>query len=115
VLKKRSRIIDDVTKRYQKRTHKFGIEVPKIWDDCMVLDTENGNIMCQGTVRKEMNNVCVVFEVMNGDKAIRPTYQEICCHIIFDVNMEDFRRKARFVAGDQTTDTPHDMMYASVL
>jgi hypothetical protein len=29
VLKKRSRIIDDITKWYQRRTHKFGIEVPK--------------------------------------------------------------------------------------
>jgi hypothetical protein len=28
VLKKRSRIIADVKKRYHKRTHKFGIEVP---------------------------------------------------------------------------------------
>jgi hypothetical protein len=29
VLKKRSRSIAAVTKRYHKRTHKFGIEVPK--------------------------------------------------------------------------------------
>jgi hypothetical protein len=29
VLKKPSRIIADVTKHYHKRTHKFGIEVPK--------------------------------------------------------------------------------------
>jgi hypothetical protein len=28
-LQKRTRIIADVTKRYHKRTHKFGIEVPK--------------------------------------------------------------------------------------
>jgi hypothetical protein len=27
--------------------------------------------------------------------------------------MEDFRRKARFVAGGHTTDTPHAMTYAS--
>jgi hypothetical protein len=35
--------------------------------------------------------------------------------MIFDVNMEDFRRKARFVAGGNTTDTPHAMTYASVV
>jgi hypothetical protein len=34
--------------------------------------------------------------------------------MIFDVKMEDFRRKARFVAGGHTTDTPHAMTYASV-
>jgi hypothetical protein len=38
VLKKHSRIIAAVTKRYHKRTQKFGIEVPKNWDDCVRLD-----------------------------------------------------------------------------
>jgi hypothetical protein len=33
--------------------------------------------------------------------------------MIFDVKMEDFRRKARFVAGGHTTDTTHAMTYAS--
>jgi hypothetical protein len=35
--------------------------------------------------------------------------------MIFDVKMEDFRLKARFVAGGHTTDTPHAMTYASVV
>jgi hypothetical protein len=35
--------------------------------------------------------------------------------MIFDVKMEDFRRKARFFAGGHTTDTPHSMTYASVV
>jgi hypothetical protein len=38
VLKKSTISIAAVTKCYHKRTHKFGIEVPKIWDDCMRLD-----------------------------------------------------------------------------
>jgi hypothetical protein len=33
--------------------------------------------------------------------------------MIFDVKMEDFRRKARFVSGGHTTYTPHAMTYAS--
>jgi hypothetical protein len=44
-----------------------------------------------------------------------PTYQEIRCHMIFDVKMEDFRRNARFVAGGHTTDIPYAMTYASVV
>jgi hypothetical protein len=44
-----------------------------------------------------------------------PTYQEICCHIIFDVKMKDFRRNVRFVACGHTTDTPHAITYASVV
>jgi hypothetical protein len=62
-----------------------------------------------------MRNVRIAFQILNGDKSVPPTYQEIRCHMIFDVNMEDSRRKARFVAGGHATDTPHGMTYASVV
>jgi hypothetical protein len=81
VLKKLSRIIAATTKRYHKRTHKFGIEVPNSWDDCVRLDADNWNTTWQDAVQKEMQNVRVAFEILNGDKAIPPTYQEIFCHI----------------------------------
>jgi hypothetical protein len=35
--------------------------------------------------------------------------------MIFDVKMEDFRRKARCVAGGHKTYNPHAMTYASVV
>jgi hypothetical protein len=35
--------------------------------------------------------------------------------MIFNVKMEDFRRKARFVSGGHTTYTPYSMTYASVV
>jgi hypothetical protein len=41
-------------------------------------------------------------------------FQEICCHIVFDIKM-DFTRKARFCAGGHTTDTPAAMTYSSVV
>jgi hypothetical protein len=115
VLKKHILIIATTTKRYHKRTRKSGIEVPNSWDDCMLLDMEYGDTMWQDALRKEMKNVSVALKVMNGDKAIPPIYQEIHSHMIFDVKMEDFIRNAHFVAGGHTTDTPHDMMYASVV
>jgi hypothetical protein len=115
VLQKRARIIAAVTKRYHKRTHKFGIEVPKSWDDCVKLDKENDNTLCQDAARKEMKNFRIAFKILNGEESVPPTYQEIHCHMIFDVKMEDFRRNARIVAGGQTTETPHEMTYASVV
>jgi hypothetical protein len=60
-----------------------------------------------------MKNIRIAFKILNGEEAVPPTYQKITCHVIFDVKMEDFRRKARFVAGGHTTDTPHAMTYAS--
>jgi hypothetical protein len=95
VLKKRSRIIVDVTKRYHKRTHKFVIEFQKSWDDFVRLDKENSNTLWQNTARKEMKNVQIAFQILNGDESVPPTYQEICCRVIFDV----------FVASCHTTDT----------
>jgi hypothetical protein len=109
VLKKHSRIIAAVTKHYHKRTHKFGIEVPKNWDDCVKLDKENDNTLWQDAVRKEMKNIRITFKILNGEESVPPTYQEIHCHMVFDVKMEDSRRKARFVAGGHTTETPHDL------
>jgi hypothetical protein len=75
VLQKRTRSIADVTKRYHKRTHKFGIEVPKSWDDCVKLDKEKENTLCHDAVRKEMKNVRIAFKILNGEESVRPTYQ----------------------------------------
>jgi hypothetical protein len=80
VLKKQNRIIADVTKRYHKGTHKFGIQVPKIWHEAVKLDEENGNTLWQDSIRQEMNNIRITFKVLNGEEAIPPTYQEIRCH-----------------------------------
>jgi hypothetical protein len=52
VLKKHSRTIADGTKSYHKRTHKFGIEVPKSWGDCVRLDKENENTLWNDAVSK---------------------------------------------------------------
>jgi hypothetical protein len=103
VLKKRTIIIAAVTKRYHKGTHKFGIEVSKIWDYCVRLDKENDNTLWKDAVRKEMKNVRIAFKILSGGESIPPTYQEIRCHMIFDVKMEDFRRKEMFFAGGHTT------------
>ena len=41
-------------------------------------------------------------------------FQEIGCHLIFDVKM-DFTRKARFVAGGHTTEALSSITYSSVV
>lgn len=104
--RRRDRIIAAVNSRYHKRTHKFGIEVPKTFADCVRIDEENGNTLWQDAVRKEMAKVQVAFQVLEDGKGPPPTYQQIRCHLIFDVKMEDFQRKARLVAGGHMTETP---------
>jgi hypothetical protein len=62
-----------------------------------------------------MKNVGIAFKILNGEESVAPTYQDICCHMIFDVNTEYVRRNARFVVGGHTTDTQHAMPYTSVV
>jgi Reverse transcriptase (RNA-dependent DNA polymerase) len=65
-----------------------------------------------------MKNVRPAFEVWEKSKDdIPPGYQQIKCHLIFDVKMgENFRRKARFVAGGHTTEVPESLItYSSVV
>ena len=64
-----------------------------------------------------MRNIRPAFEVWEKDvEHIPPGYQQIKCHMIFDVKMgENFRCKARFVAGRHTTETPTSLTYSSVV
>ena len=53
-------------------------------------------------------------QARTGKEPLLIGFQEIRCHEIFEVKM-DFTRKARFVAGRHTTDTPGSITYSSVV
>ena len=113
-LKKRNRIIVAINMRYHKTTHKFGLRVPKNVAECEAINKENGNTLWMDTVRKEMEAVHIVFKIIGEDEPL-PGYQEIPCHLIFTIKMEDFRRKARYIAGGHRTEVPATLTYASVV
>jgi hypothetical protein len=120
VLKKRVRIISLVKKRnrcYLKRTHKFGIEVPKTKTvkEALELDKKNDNTLWADAIAKEMKDVCVAFKILVDGQSEPIDYQKIPCHMIFDVKMEDFRRKARLIAGGHKTEAPATITYTSVV
>jgi hypothetical protein len=118
VLKKHDRIISLVCKRttcYLKRTHKFGIEVPKTVKEALALDRKNGNTLWMDAIAKEMKQVCIAFNILPDGHSTPIGYQKIPCHMIFDVKMEDFRQKARLVAGGHQTEAPATITYASVV
>ena len=117
-LKKRNRIIAKIKSKYWVRTHKFGIKIPKNVAEARAIDAENGNTFWWDTILKEMKNVRPAFEVWEKSKEEIPIgFQQINCHLIFDVKMgENFRRKARFVAGGHTTEVPDYLItYSSVV
>jgi hypothetical protein len=107
VLRKREHIIALVKKRsakFLKKTHKFGIEVPRSVAEAHTLDKKNGNTLWADSIAKEMKNVKIAFKILESGERIPIGYQRMRCHIIFNVKMEDFRRKARLVAGGHMTD-----------
>lgn len=115
-IKRRNRIIAAVNKRYHKRTHKFGIEIPKTYEDCVRLDRESGTTLWQDAIRKEMTKVRIAFKILGDDENPPPTFQEMRCHMVYDVKMENFQRKARLVAGGHMTEiTSSTVTYASVV
>jgi Reverse transcriptase (RNA-dependent DNA polymerase) len=120
VLRKRNCIISKVKQsrsKYLQRTHKFGFRIPKSVEEARQIDEENGNNLWWEAILKEMKNVRPAFEVWEKKEADIPVgYQRIRCHMIFDVKLgENFRCKARFVAGGHTTETPSSITYSSVV
>jgi hypothetical protein len=113
-IKRRDRIISQVKTRYQKRTHKFGIEVPKNVAEALAIDKRNGNTLWEDSIKLEMKNVMPAFKFLEGDMPAPIAHKKIQCHMIFDIKM-DFTRKARFVAGGHLTDPPASITYSSVV
>ena len=117
MLKKRNRIISKVKSKYWIRTHMFGIRIPKSVEEAKCLGQENGDSQWWEAICNEMRNVRPALEVWEKDvEHITPGYQQIKCHMIFDVKMgENFSPKARFVAGGHTTEAPMSLTYSSVV
>jgi Reverse transcriptase (RNA-dependent DNA polymerase) len=123
VLRRRNRIISKVKSRYWRTTHKFGIRLPKTVEEALEIDRVTGTDFWRKAINKEMSRVKIAWrvheehtpeQVRSGKVSEFIGFQEITCHIIFDVKM-DFTRKARFVAGGHTTEAPTSLTYSSVV
>ena len=89
--------------------------MPKTVKEAAKLDANNGDTKWMDAISKEMKNIRVAFDNMkDGDRATIG-HKQINCHLIYYVKMEDFRRKARLVAGGHMTETPKCMTYSSVV
>mgnify|MGYP003326537431 FL=1 len=115
-MKKQKQIISKIKSKYWDRTHKFGIRIPKDVRQAQQFDKENGNTLWMDAVRKEMENVRIAFKEYEGNPMELVGYQRIDCHMIFDIKLsENFRRKARYVAGGHKTKPSAAITYSSVV
>ena len=93
----------------------FCIKLPKTVEQAYVLDAKNGNTLWVDAISKEMDNVRVAFKVLLDEKSIPIGHPFLQCHMVFDVKMEDFRCKARLVAGGHITKAPATITYATIV
>ena len=98
-----------------KKTYKFGIELPKTVAEAYALDKKNCNTYWADAIVKEMRDARIACKTLENSEHVPIGYQRINCHMIFDVKIEDFRQKARLVAGGHTTKVPACVTYASVV
>ena len=77
------------------------MEIPQTVNEVKELNRSNGNTFWQDAIKKEYDNVKVVFKLINEEdgKKVPPAYAEITCHLIFEV-MFDLRRKAHYSGGN---------------
>lgn len=103
--------------------HKFGVRLPHCVEEALQFDKESGTDLWTRAINKEMAKVKVAWkvyeghtpnEVREGKASDLIGYQEIGCHLVFDVKM-DFSHNARFVAGGHTTEAPASVTYSSVV
>ena len=76
---------------------------------------KNGNTHWADAIYKEMENAKIAFGILPYGQSEPRGYTWINCHMIFDIKIEDFRRKERLVVGGQITETPKCQTYSSVV
>ena len=122
-LRRRDRIISKVKTKYWRTTHKFGICIPKSVIEAYQIDRDTGTDFWTKAIEKEMKNVRIAFEKLEGvtpeemeGGKIKPGYKFCSTHMVFDIKMDGkFTRKARLVADGHKTDAPASITYSSVV
>jgi hypothetical protein len=111
-ISRKNRIVKAMKTRYARKTHKFGVQLPKSIKEAYEIDRITGTDYWHRAIVKEMTNNAAAFKFLESDEEIPIGSTWIPCHMIFDVKM-DLTRKARFVAGGHWTDPPSQVTYSS--
>jgi hypothetical protein len=103
-----------VKARFQKKSHKFGIELPTSINHARELGRINENNLWMEALQKETFNIGIAFEVLDDGASAPKGWSKVTGHIIWDVKM-DFTRKARWVLDGHKQADPERCTYAGVV
>ena len=100
-----------------KDKEKFGIKIPNNIKEALLLDRQNNNNLWAEAIAKEMDalNGAKCFKYYPSHHRFASSYQYAPLRMIFDVKKEDFRRKARLVAGGHVVNSSMYESYSSVV
>ena len=88
VMKKRNRIISKLRSKYLTLTHKYGLRIRKSFKEAISLDKSICSTLWWEEIFQETKNAGINFELYEGNvEDFYSGYQEVSCHIIFDLNM----------------------------
>ena len=113
-LRKRDVIVSAVKARARKTSHKYGIELPHDVPHAHELDRKNGNTLWGDSLKKEMRNVGVAFEILEPPRVVPPGWHKTSGHIVFDVKMS-LERKSRWVLDGHLTADASYSTFAGVV
>ena len=119
IFKKRDMIITKAKTKYWRTTHKYGVSLPRTETEALELNIQTGQPLWENATKKEIIKEEIFYEEVEGciTEEVRQVevdelkgFQEITCHIIFDVKM-DFTCKARYAENVAMNDMPVGLCY----
>ena len=123
VFKKQDRIISKSKNKYWIPTRKYDVRLPKTALEALKLDRQTGQFLWANYLNKEMSKEevsydevegCSPEQVRRGEVDELKGFQDIICHIVFDVKFY-FTCKAEYDANGAMTDTPVVLCHSSVV
>jgi hypothetical protein len=111
MLKHKERIIKAVKTRYPKRTHIYGIQLPKTIPEAYKIDRLTNTDYWHQAILKEMKNNTVAFKILEDSEQAPVGSQWIPFHMIFDVKC-DLTRKVQFIARGHWAEAPTQLTYS---
>ena len=84
-------------------------------NEVYAINKKNGHTLWQDAIQKEIENVKIVFLIICKGKKPPSGFLYVNCHMVFDIKMEDFKRKAQLVVGGHMTNIPGTITYSYVV
>ena len=90
---------------YLKRTHKFGLELPKMVKNGVAIDKMNRNTLWHDAIYRGMENLKKAFQTIPESENPPNWFHSVNCHMVFNIKMKDLWKKACLVTGGHVTHT----------